>query len=403
MDNKTKVLQGVRVLDFTIALAGSFVAWQMADLGAEVWKIEKYRDGDQARVWVPTVNGLSVFYALYNKNKKSVEVNLAAKEGKEIIYEMVKHVDVVLENFKSGSLDRLGLGYEELKKINPKIVFMSLSGFGGTGPLKKFPCYDAIAAARSGFAASNGEPDGVTMKAGSAIGDTLGGIYALNGVLMALINQRRTGGEGCRIDVGMSDVCMRACEETIMDYSLEGGSQNRFGNHDRFCAPYGVFEAADGWSVIIADSEERWRAMCGALGLERLQADPRFATNVERIARRDELAAEIEKLTKTLKRSEIEEKLLAAGVPASGVLSFIEAYTSNHANKTGLTQLVEQSRLGMYRFYRNPIKINDQQLAIESCSPLLGEHTREVLGKIGYGQERIEELMKSEVIGEHLT
>lgn len=402
MENNTKVLQGVRVLDFTIALAGSFVAWQMADLGAEVWKIEKYRDGDQARVWVPTVNGLSVFYALYNKNKKSIELNLAAQEGKEIIYEMVKHVDVVLENFKSGSLDRLGLGYEELKKINPKIVFMSLSGFGGTGPLRKFPCYDAIAAARSGFAASNGEPDGVPLKAGSAIGDTLGGIYALNGVLMALINQRRTGGEGCRIDVGMSDVCMRACEETIMDYSLEGSSQNRFGNHDRFTAPYGVFEAADGWSVIIADTEERWKAMCGALGLEELASDPRYAANADRAARREELAAVIEQRTKTLKRSEIEERLLAVGVPATGVLSFIEAYTSNHANKTGLTEMIDQSKIGMYRFYRNPIKFNDQYLPIESCSPLLGEHTREVLGQIGYGEERIQDLMKAEVIGEHL-
>lgn len=403
MENAKKVLQGVKVLDFTIALAGSYVAWQLADLGAEIWKIEKYRDGDQARVWLPTVNDLSTLYASYNKNKKSVEVNLAAPEGKELIYEMVKHVDIVLENFKSGSIDRLGLGYETLKQINPKIVFMSLSGFGGTGPLKRYPCYDAIAAARSGFAASNGEPDGVPMKAGNSIGDTLGGIYALNGVLMGLIEQRRTGGEGCRVDVSMTDVCMRSCEETLMDYSLEGHSQNRFGNHDRFTAPYGIFEARDGFAVMIADTETRWQAMCDALELQGLKDDSRFATNTDRVAHRDQLVAELEKRTRTLTRSELESKLKAVDVPASGVLTFIEAYTSKHANETDLTQMLYQDKMGMFRFYRNPMRFDDRSLTIETGSPLLGQHTREVLKGLGYSDERIEELMNAEVIGEHRT
>ena len=160
MMEKKLPLEGLKVLDFTIALAGPFTAWQLADMGAEVWKIERYGGGDQCRVWDPFLNDLGTMFVSYNKNKKSVEMNLAAPEGKAVIYEMAKKADVVIENFKSGSIDRLGLGYEKLKELNPKLVFISLSGFGASGPLMKLPCYDAIAEARSGFAASHGEQEG---------------------------------------------------------------------------------------------------------------------------------------------------------------------------------------------------------------------------------------------------
>ena len=184
---KKGVFDGLKVLDFTIALAGVYISWQFADLGAEVWKVERYGSGDQARAWDPFVNGLSTLYTAYNKNKKSIEIDLSGQAGKDVIYEMVKQADVVLENFKSGSIDRLGLGYDKLKEINPKIVFVSLSGFGGSGPLQKYPCYDAIAAARGGFAGSNGEPEGAPMKAGNANCDTLTGTYAFNAAVMGLM------------------------------------------------------------------------------------------------------------------------------------------------------------------------------------------------------------------------
>ena len=258
MTEKKLPLEGLKVLDFTIALAGPFTAWQLADMGAEVWKIERYGGGDQCRVWDPFLNGLGTMFVSYNKNKKSVEMNLAAGEGKAVIYEMARQADVVIENFKSGSIDRLGLGYEKLRELNPKLVFISLSGFGASGPLMKLPCYDAIAEARSGFAASNGDPEGPPIKAGNCIGDTITGLYGLNAVLMALIEARRTG-QGCRIDMSMMDVGMQACEETIVDFGLHGQAQARFGDHDRFTAPYGMFEARDGWCVIIADTEERWQ------------------------------------------------------------------------------------------------------------------------------------------------
>ncbi len=394
-------LEGLKVLDFTIALAGPFTAWQLADMGAEVWKIERYGGGDQCRAWDPFLNGLGTMFVSYNKNKKSVEMDLSAPEGKAAIYEMAKRADVVIENFKSGSIDRLGLGYEKLKELNPKLVFISLSGFGASGPLMKLPCYDAIAEARSGFAASNGDPEGPPMKAGNCIGDTITGLYGLNAVLMALIDARRTG-KGCRIDMSMMDVGMQACEETIMDFSLYGQAQPRFGDHDRFTAPYGMFEARDGWCVIIADTEERWQALCGALGHPEWKDDPRFAGNAARVANKDALVEALTAATVLLRREEIETRLLAADVPASAVLSFIEAYTSDHANQTELTQLVDQKKIGLMRFYSNPIRFDGETAPIRWGAPLLGEDTTGVLLELGYSQAEIDKLYADGVVASSL-
>lgn len=397
---KKGILSGLKVLDFTIALAGAYTAWQFADLGAEVWKIERFGSGDQARYWDPCVKEFgnqSTLFIAYNKNKQSVEINLSKPEGKEIIYQMAREADVVLENFKSGSIDRLGLGYDKLKEINPKLVFLSLSGFGGSGPLMHYPCYDAIAAARSGFAGSNGEPDGAPMKAGNANGDTLTGTYAFSAALMALIDARRTG-KGCHIDIGMTDVGIHSCAETLMDYSRTGSTQSRFGNHDRFIAPYGIFEARDGWAVIIADTAARWAAMCDVLGASDLKNDARFADNASRIANRDALVEALENITRTMRRSEIEAKLMAVDVPASEVLPFIEAYTSEHANATHVTELVHQEKVGQMRFYNNPLRFNNELCEIRSGAPLLGQHTRQVLQNIGYTEAEIDKLYADNIV-----
>ena len=390
-------LNGIKVIDFTIALAGAYTAWQFADLGAEVWKIERDGVGDQARYWEPTSPGMSTLFVSYNKNKQSIEINLGSDEGKQIIYDMVKQADVVLENFKGGSIDRLGLGYDKLKEINPKIVFLSLSGFGGTGPLQKYPCYDAIAEARGGFAGSSGEADGVPMKVGSSICDIHTGQYAMCAALMAMVDARRTG-KGCRIDIAMTDVAMQSCEETLMDYGVHGEAQARFGDHDRFIAPYGMFEARDGFVIIIADTEERWATMCDKLGLEALKSDPRFATNADRIANKDALVKEIEAVTVGLRRQAIEDLLLPADVPSSSVLSFIEAYTANHSNEIGLTQVQDQAKLGKFRFYRNSLKFNNEALMVESGAPLLGEHTESILKEVGYTDEQIKEMFDNGIV-----
>lgn len=401
MSKVKRPLEGIKVLDFTIAVAGVYVSWQLADMGAEVWKVERYGAGDQSRIWDPFINDMSTLYVSYNKNKKSIELNLKEEAGKQVIYDLVKEADIVVENFKSGSIDRLGLGYDKLKEINPKIVFLSLSGFGKEGPLAKLPCYDAIAAARGGFAASNGEPAGTPMKAGNANCDTLTGTYALNAVLMGLYNARKTG-KGCNIDIAMVDTAMISCGETAIDY-FNGNYENaRFGNHDRFIAPYGVFEARDGWVVIIADTEEKWHKLCDTFGKEEWKNDPRFIDNASRIANKYELVQEIEKVTSTLKRNEAETILLNNGVTASEVLPFIEAYTSDHANKTECTEMVNQENIGLLRFYNNPLHFNDKKCPITNGAPLLGQHSREILKNIGYTDKEIDKLYEDGVVGSSL-
>ncbi|MBR0171633.1 MAG: CoA transferase [Lachnospiraceae bacterium] len=404
MEENQGILSGIKVLDFTIALAGAYTAWQLADLGAEVWKVERLGSGDQARYWDPCVEafgGLSTLFVAYNKNKQSIEIDLRSDEGKEIIFRMAKEADIVLENFKSGSIDRLGIGYDTLKEINPKLVFLSLSGFGGTGPLMKYPCYDAIAEARSGLAACNGEPDGAPVKAGNANGDTLTGTYAFAAVMMALIDAEKTG-QGCRIDIGMTDVAIQSCEELIMDAGRGKKTQMRFGNHDRFIAPYGIFTASDGWVAIIADTQARYQALCEALGVPSLATDSRFADNDARIAHRDALVQEIENVTKTMQRAEIEETLLKAGVPAAQVLPFIEAYTSDHANETHVTELVFQEHIGQMRFYTNPLRFNDKRCPIRAGAPLLGQHTRQVMKALRYSEAEIDRLYEAGVVASNM-
>ncbi|MGB4609393.1 MAG: CaiB/BaiF CoA-transferase family protein [Saccharofermentanales bacterium] len=401
-EEKRGMLCGVKVLDFTLALSGPFVAWNLADWGADVYKVERLYYGDQARQWDPIMNGLSTLFVAYNKNKKSIEIDLSKDEGKQIIYDLAKECDIVLENFKSGSIDRLGLGYAKLKEINPKLVFLSLSGFGATGPLKPYPCYDAIAAARSGFAGSSGKPDGAPVKAGNAICDTLAGTYALNAVLMAYIDAQITG-EGTHIDLSMTDVAMETVSESLIDYAYDKEFQMRTGNHDRYFAPYGIFKAADGWVSIVVDSEERWEKFCQELELTSLTDDDRFKDNAKRLANKEELIKIIENKTETLSRFSMEKNLLKAGVPASAMLTFIEAYTSDHANSTNVTELIEQKNIGMMRFYTNPLRFDDRVCPIKSGSPLLGEHTREALESLGYSEEKIQKLFAEDVVGESLT
>lgn len=236
------------------------------------------------------------------------------------------------------------------------------------------------------------------MKAGNANCDTLTGTHAMNAALIGLIQARKTG-DGCRIDIGMMDTVMVACGETVVDYGKGTYTQSRFGNYDRFTAPYGIFEARDGWAVIVADSEKRWEKMCDALQAEHLKADPRFVDNAARLENKDVLVAELEKVTITYKRAEIEERLNAVGVPASEVLPFIEAYTSEHANATQTTTLVEQEKIGQMRFYNNPIRFNDELCPIWRGAPLLGEDSREILRGLGYSEEKIEQLFADQVVG----
>ena len=395
------IYKGLKVLDFTIALAGVFNAWQYADNGADVWKVEKYGSGDQARLWGPFVDDFSVYYASFNRNKRSIEIDMRNPEGKALILELVKHCDLVLENFKAGTLEKLGLGYEEMAKVNPKVVYASLSGFGTSGPLWKLPCYDIIACARGGLLATSGEADGMPIKPGFSIGDNMTGINFHHATNMALYQARKTG-KGCRLEIAMMDTCMQAIDTAIVENSLTGSYQMRSGDHDRFFAPYGIYEARDGYVAIAVSKEEEWTRFCDAMGAPKWKEDPRFANNQLRLENLEALVKEITALTRNMWRADFEKAMRAAHVPGVSVDTFEEAISSPQIHQTDTLVYVQQSNfpaVGRLPMINVPVHFSKTPGAVKQCSPMLGEDTVDILRENGLSDERIQALLDQKAVG----
>lgn len=392
-----KPFEGIKVLDFTQALAGVFAAWQLADLGADVWKVERYGMGDQSRTWPPFINDLSVLYASFNRNKRSISIDTAKQEGKDLILELVKHVDVVVENFKVGTMEKLGIGYEELIKVNPKIVYASAAGFGIEGPLAKLPCYDNVAAARGGLSSRSGRPDGPPIKPGYSVCDNWTGLNLFNAIAMALVEREKTG-KSVRVDVSMTDCAFYVNDWPMLEYSVFGTIPGRSGNHDPNVAPYGEFAAKDGYVVLAVTTEKTWKKFCDLMGLGHLVADERFADNDKRVANLADLIVEIEKVTKTMGKYEIEKLLANNKVPAGAVMTVPEVMTSSHALDSGMVQVMDQAKIGKLFTTGIPMHFSKTPGEIRKASPLLGEHSVEILKEAGFSDERIEDLVKNEVV-----
>lgn len=392
-----KPFEGIKVLDFTQALAGVFAAWQLADLGADVWKVERYGMGDQSRTWPPFINDLSVLYASFNRNKRSISIDTAKQEGKDLILELVKHVDVVVENFKVGTMEKLGIGYEDLIKVNPKIVYASAAGFGIEGPLAKLPCYDNVAAARGGLSSRSGRPDGPPIKPGYSVCDNWTGLNLFNAIAMALVEREKTG-KSVRVDVSMTDCAFYVNDWPMLEYSVFGTIPGRSGNHDPNVAPYGEFAAKDGYVVLAVTTEKTWKKFCDLMGLGHLVADERFADNDKRVANLADLIVEIEKVTKTMGKYEIEKLLANNKVPAGAVMTVPEVMTSSHALDSGMVQVMDQAKIGKLFTTGIPMHFSKTPGEIRKASPLLGEHSVEILKEAGFSDERIEDLVKNEVV-----
>lgn len=392
------IFKGVRILDFTIALAGVFNAWQFADNGADVWKVERYGSGDQCRFWAPFVDDLSALYASFNRNKRSVEIDMRNPEGKALILEMVKHCDLVLENFKAGTMEKLGLGYDVLKEANPKIVYGSLSGFGTNGPLWKLPCYDLIASGRGGLVSCTGEPDGLPLKPSFSIGDNGTGVNFFHATNMALTYARETG-KGCRFEVAMMDSCMQAADTAIVEDSITGSCVMRNGNHNRFYAPYGMYEARDGYAVFAVQTEEEWGKFCDTLGLEDLKTDARFATNADRVKNLEELIPAIEAVTVKMWKYDLEETLMAEGVPAAAVMPFADVVTSKHLKQEGSLIFLQQEGIGRLPMIGNPVHFSKTPGKIAKGAPMLGEDSIDILKSCGYDDKAIQKFIDVNAVG----
>lgn len=396
-----KPLEGIKVLDFTQALAGPFCAMYMGDFGADVIKIERSPYGDQSRGWGPYKNGFSAYFGLFNRNKKSLALNLATSEAKKIIMELVKESDIVLENFKVGTLDRLGIGYEEMKSINPKIIYASISGFGMNGPLKDFPSYDVTATARSGLLDRTGERGSAPIKPGFALGDNWSGLNLLSGVMMALLHRQKTG-SGSRLDVAMLDAVFGMLEQPLLEYSEKGTITPKNGNHDNDVAPLGLFKAKDGYVAIACSSEKQWQKCCDLLEISHLKDDPRFIDNASRVKNLAELIPQIEKATATKGKIEVEKLLSANRLACGAVKSITELVEKDEQIKaTEMVVEIDHPCMGKTHMMGIPMKFSKTPGDVNiRPAPTIGQDMEKILTNLGYKSEQIKDLKAQGVISQ---
>ncbi|CAK7020073.1 MAG: Acetyl-CoA:oxalate CoA-transferase [Desulfovibrio sp.] len=391
MSTETRgALTGLRVLDLTRVLAGPFCTMMMADMGAEIIKIEQPGRGDDSRAFAPFKNGESSYYMNLNRNKKGVTLNLKGK-GKEIFLEMIKNADVVVENYRPGTMEKLGLGYEDLKKINPRIVYGCVSGFGHYGPYSQRPGYDIIGQAMGGLMSTTGWPDSGPTRSGTAMSDVLAGLSVCIGILSAL-RSRDVTGVGQKVDVSLVDSVVASLEIITQIYLTEGRVPERIGNRYESTYPYDSFNTKDGDMVIGAGNDKLFAMCCDVMGTPELTKDERFDTNPKRVKNHAELKPLVEKWSTTQTTEEAVAKLLKAGCPAAPINTIDKLVTDPHiADAREMFVEVDHPKAGKMKLTGSHIKFSETKTGVRTPAPLLGQYNEEVYGELfGYTAEQIE-------------
>lgn len=377
-------LSDITVIDMTRVLSGPFAAMWLGEMGANVIKIEIPNGGDESRRNPPfSTDGTSAFNTTINRNKRSITLDLKKDEGKEIFKELIKKADVVLENFRPDVMDRLGLGYDELKKVNKKIIYASISGFGSTGPYAKRPAYDVIAQAMGGIMSMVGEEGGEPLKIGASIGDLTAGMNSIIGILAAL-HARNITGKGQRIETSLveSIICLQQSENNR--YFVDGELVPRTGSKHATNCPYGAYHAKDGQYMIGVGKNELWCKLCEkVLNRPELGNDPRFDSIVNRVAHKDEICQILESWSMQHTVEDVVDSLLAEGIPAGPLLTIRELAEDPHfSDHRQMFPYMEQPGVGPFRVTAMPIKFSDTQTAIYRPAPALGEHNEEVYSEM---------------------
>ena len=391
-------LDGIRILDLSRVLAGPFCSMILADLGAEVIKVEEIRGGDQTRTIPPFVNGESHYFLAINRNKSSVALDARTPEGRELLIKLATRCDVVLENFRPGVMDRLGLSYDTLKALKPDLIVCSISGFGAKGSMRDKPSFDLVTQALSGVMSINGYPDGTPTKLGLPLGDIGGGLWAAIGVLAAL-NERNATGQGSHIDLSLLEGLMGLLGYLAEIYLVTGENPGRMGNSHHNIVPYGLMPVKDGHIVLALHVGGFWRKFCRAIGREDLITDARFRTVKDRHQNRVELEQQIEAIMMTRTVAQWQQVLDAADVPHGPVNNIGQAVNQPIVRERGFVKEVQHPTAGTVKVLGNPLRFEGRYEERLEPSPLLGEHTREVLGSlIGLSDADIERLIAANVI-----
>lgn len=393
-------LAGVRVLDISQVMAGPYACMLLGDLGADVIKVEPPGGGDQTRgsMGFKMKGADSLGFLNMNRNKRSIALDLKTEAGKEVLKALAKDADILVENYRPGALRRLGLGYEVLKDINPRLVYTSISGFGQTGPWADRPGFDLMAQAMSGVMSVTGYPDSPPVKCGVPVADIGCALFAVYATLAAYVGAKSTG-QGQYIDAALFDTALAFSVWDTCDWWGTGKPPQPLGTSNKMTAPYQAMACADGHFVMGANNQKLWVQLCQLMGREELLQDPRFANIAQRLAHRAELQDELEKTFRTRGKDYWVETLLAAGIPAGPILSYPEAFASEHAQVRGMRMEIDHPVEGRVPNIGYAVKLSGTPQQVRRHPPLLGEHTDEVLAEAGLGAEQIARLRSAGAFG----
>jgi len=371
-------LEGIRVIELARILAGPWAGQTLADLGAEVIKVEA-PEGDDTRRWGPPFierdgDRSAAYFHCCNRGKKSITCDFRTPEGQEVVRRLVAEADVVIENFKVGGLAKYGLDWESLRKVNPRLVYCSITGFGQTGPYAHRAGYDFIIQGMAGLMSVTGEPDGQPQKVGVAVTDVFTGIYAATAILAAIVQRGQTG-QGQMIDMALMDVATAIMANQAMNYLATGTAPKKMGNAHPNLAPYAVYDCADGWVILATGNDGQYRKLCGILGLHDMAEAPDYLTNADRIAHRGPMTDRIMAATKAWKMADLLAACESEGVPAGPINDMGQVFADPQVQARGL-RIQPDGVPGV----RTPITFSGAELALDRAAPKLGEHQDQVLG-----------------------
>lgn len=391
-------LQNIRVLDMTWALAGPFCTMLLADLGAEVIKVENPEGGDPSRKNFPFIDGVSSYFLSINRGKKSITVNLQHPKGKEIILSLAPKCDVLVENFRPGVMDRLGLGYAAIASANPKIIYASCSGFGQTSPYAHRPAYDVIVQGMGGTLSITGEEGGQPVRVGFSIGDLGGGIFTAIGILSAL-HEREKSGQGQRIDVSMLDCQLAFLENAFARFFATGEVPQRIGTRHPVLTPFQAFPTKDGYIVVAVARQDWWEKFCQLLNLPELLTDERFQNNLARTKNHKALEKILIPLMQTRTTAEWVAEMEKLDIACGPVNTIPQIANDPHTAAREMIAQVHHPKAGGLKVINSPIKLSRTPVKLEKASPELGEHTEEILTSLlALSKERIRELKAEKAI-----
>jgi formyl-CoA transferase/CoA:oxalate CoA-transferase len=391
-------LNGITVLDFTRVLSGPYCTMILADLGARVIKIEHPVRGDDTRHWGPPFVGKeSAYFLSINRNKESLTLDFKQPDGRKILAALLERADVVVENFRPGTLDPVGLDATTLRKRHPRLVYCSISGYGHTGPRRDEPGYDAVIQAEGGLMSITGEAEGPSYRLGVAISDIVAGMFAAHGVLAALF-ARETSGEGQFVDIGMLDGAAALLTYQAGNYFATGETPKRLGNRHPTIVPYEVFEAADGEVVIAVGNDGLWRTFCGVAGLDDIVADDRFVNNSARLQNYEALKAILARVFASRRRDEWLRALRDAGVPCGSVRDVPEVLADPQLKGRSMVAELHHPTVGPINVIGSPIKLSATPPSIRTPPPTLGQHRESILSELGYDRQSIVALQTAGVI-----